>query len=226
MRIASLPSRAWKRRIASFWAILAPGQPGAGGDAVRHRVRDQLRPALAPQIVGRLGAVGVRDEAQHLLRPLGDAAMHLAGAVDRVAAVLAADAAAMDMAGLDEADADVAGDAAEHLAPADDLGDRRLVHAVLQRDDIAARRQILPDQQRRPFGVVGFRADEGDVDRRLLGELLHLGQMQRAHLDRERLRALVVGDASARRRLISSTCSGQKSMKVTSSPACAICAPV
>src|SRR5580700_10365175 len=137
MRIASLPSRAWKRRTLSFCAMFAPEKAGAGGDAVRHRVGDQLRPALAPQIVGGLGAVGVRDEAEHLLRPLGDAAMHLAGAIDGVAAVLAADAAAMDVAGFDEADADVAGDAAQDLAPADDAGDRRLVHAVLQRHDIA-----------------------------------------------------------------------------------------
>ena len=58
--------------------------------------------------------------------------MHLAGAVDGVPAIHAPDAAAMDMAGFDEADADVAGDAAQDLAPADHLGDRRLVHAILQ----------------------------------------------------------------------------------------------
>jgi len=74
---------------------------------------------------------------------------NLAGAVDGVRRP-ALDPAAMDMAGLDEADADVAGDAAHRLAPADHLGDRRLVHAVLQRDDIAAGCEILPDQQRRP----------------------------------------------------------------------------
>ena len=55
----------------------------------------------------------MRDEAVDLLRPFGDAAMHFAGAIDRVAAVDAADAAAMHMAGLDEADADIAGDAAQ-----------------------------------------------------------------------------------------------------------------
>src|SRR5205085_1723687 len=146
-------------------------QPGASRDAVRHRVRDELRPALAPEVVGHLRAVGMRDEAVDLLRPFGDAAMHFAGAIDGVAAVDAADAAAMHMAGLDEADADIAGDAAQHLAPPDDLGDRRLVHAVLQRDDIAARREILPDQERRPLRVVGLRADERDIDRRLFREL-------------------------------------------------------
>src|SRR5215204_4457505 len=50
---------------------LCAGQPGRGRDPVRHRVGDELRPALAPQIVGRLGAVGDRDEAQHLLGTLG-----------------------------------------------------------------------------------------------------------------------------------------------------------
>ena len=46
---------------------------------------------------------------------------------------------------------------------------------------IAVRREILPDHHRRPRGVVGFHADEGDVDRLLLGELLGVGDMQRAH---------------------------------------------
>src|SRR3954470_6222856 len=108
------------------------GQAGAGGNPVRHRVGDELRPALAPEVVGGLGAVGVGDEAKHLLRPLGNAAVHLAGAVDGMAAVLAADAAAVDVAGLNEADADIAGDAAQDLAPTYDAGDPRLVHAVLQ----------------------------------------------------------------------------------------------
>ena len=101
----------------------------------------------------------------------------------------------MDMAGLYEADADVAGDAAQDLAPADHLGNRRLVHAILQRHDITARRQVLADQERRPVRVVGFRADKGDVGRRFLGKLLRLGQVQGARLGRERLRPLVMRDA-------------------------------
>ena len=64
-------------------------------------------------------------------------------------------------------DGDRAGDRAQRLAPADDAGDRLLVHAVLQRDDIAVRREILLDHRRRPGGVVGFRADKGDVERLL-----------------------------------------------------------
>src|SRR6202008_953113 len=97
-----------------------------------------------------LGAVGVADQPAHLVRALGDRAVYFASAIDRVRGT-ALDTAAMDMARLDEADADVAGDAAHRLAPADDAGDRLLVHAVLQRDDIAAGREILPDQQRRPL---------------------------------------------------------------------------
>src|SRR5438552_4419989 len=130
MRIASLPSRAWKWRIASFCAIWAPGSP-VQAETLRHRIGDQLRPAFAPEIVGDLGAVGIGDEPAHLVRPLGDVAVNLAGAINRVRRT-ALDPAAMDMAGLDETDADVSGDGAHRLAPAGDSGDRLLVHAVLQ----------------------------------------------------------------------------------------------
>ena len=147
---------------------LRAGKPGAGRNPVRHRIGDELRPAFAPQIVGDLGAVGIGDEPAHLICPLGDRAVDFAGAVDGVRGT-AFDPAAMDMTGLDETDADIAGDAAHRLAPADHTGDRLLVHAVLQRDDIAAGCEILADQQRRPVRVIGFRADKGDVDRRLLG---------------------------------------------------------
>ena len=40
-----------------------------------------------------------------------------------------------------------------------------------------SRREIRLDQRRRPFGVVGLHRDERDVDRLLLGQLLHLGEM-------------------------------------------------
>ena len=36
-----------------------------------------------------------------------------------------------------------------------------------------------------PDGVVGFRRDEGDVERIGLRDLLHLGQVQGLHFDRE-----------------------------------------
>ena len=110
---------------------LRTGKPGAGRDAVRHGVGDELRPALAPQIVGDLGAVGIGDQPAHLVRPLGDVPVHLAGAVDGVRGT-ALHSAAMDMTRLDQADADVAGDAAHRLAPTDHTGDRLLVHAILQ----------------------------------------------------------------------------------------------
>src|SRR5438552_18277340 len=122
MRIASLPSRAWKWRIASFCAIWAPGSP-VQAETLRHRIGDQLRPAFAPEIVGDLGAVGIGHQPAHLVRPLGNVPVNLAGAVDGVRRP-ALDPAAMDMAGLNDADADVAGDAAQRLAPADDLGHR------------------------------------------------------------------------------------------------------
>src|SRR5438132_13977667 len=63
---------------------LGAGEPGAGRNPVRHRVGDELGPALAPEVVGDLGAVGVSDEATHLARPLGDVPVHLAGAIDGV----------------------------------------------------------------------------------------------------------------------------------------------
>src|SRR6266481_9781334 len=87
---------------------LRPGEPGAGGHTIRHGIGDEFRPALAPEIVGDLGAVGIGDEPAHLVRPLGDVPMHLAGALDGMRRT-ALDPAAMDMTGLDEADADVAG---------------------------------------------------------------------------------------------------------------------
>ncbi|HTW50722.1 MAG TPA: hypothetical protein VME45_02365 [Stellaceae bacterium] len=130
------------------------------------------------------------------MRAFGNAAVGFAGTIDNVP-VAADQPAAMHLRRRVQRDRDVAGDAAHHLAPADDAGNRLLVHAVLQRDDIAAGCQILLDEPRRPFGVVGFDADKGDVDRRLLGELLRLGEVQRLAFDRERLRALMVGDADA-----------------------------
>src|SRR5262249_43313629 len=43
-------------------------EAGAGRDPVRHRVGDELRPALAPEIVGDLGDVGMGDEPADLVR--------------------------------------------------------------------------------------------------------------------------------------------------------------
>ncbi len=122
--------------------------------------------------------------------------MHFAGAEHGVGrAVLGG--AAMDVAGLRQVDGDAGGDAAERLAPADDAGDGFLVHAILQRHHKAVGREILPDQHGGPGGVVGLHADEGDVDRLFLGELLRVGDVQRAHRHGEFRLRHGVGDAQA-----------------------------
>src|ERR1700754_1364361 len=175
---------------------LATGQPRARGQSIAHDVGDQFRPALAPQIGGRLGAVGVADQAADLFRPLRDAAVHLAGAKYGVRRAMLA-GAAVDVAGHRQVDRNAAGNAAERLAPADDAGDGLFIHAVLQRHHKTVRRQILPDQHGGPGGVVGLHADEGDVDRRLLRQLLRIREVQRAHRDRKFLDVHGVGDAQA-----------------------------
>jgi hypothetical protein len=114
----------------------------------------ELRPALTPEIVGDLGAVGIGDEPADFMRAVGDRAVDLAGAVDRVRGA-ALDPTAMNMTRLDETDADVAGDAAHRLAAADHLRDRRFVHAILQRE-------ITPVQIRPPTvdreRIISFRS--------------------------------------------------------------------
>src|SRR5262245_10394885 len=159
---------------------LAAAYAGAGGDPIGHRVGDQLRPTLAPQVTGHFGAVRTSDQAADLLHPLSDAAVHVAGAKYGVRPPALA-GAAVDQAGLREVDRDAARDAAERLAPADDASDRLFVHAILQRDHVAVGCQILPDQHRCPCRVVRLHAHEGDVDRLLLGELLHVRHVQGAH---------------------------------------------
>src|SRR5450432_1380853 len=175
---------------------LSAGQARAGGESVAHGVGDQFRPALAPQIAGYLGAVGVADQAADFFRPLRDPAVHFAGAKYGVRRPALA-GAPVDVAGLGQVDRDAAGNAPKRLAPADDAGDRLFIHAILQRHDVAVRRQILPDQRGGPGRVVGLHAHEGDVDRRLLGELLRVRDVQRAHRNREFRDVLGVGDAQA-----------------------------
>src|SRR5712675_1679856 len=175
---------------------LSAGQARAGGESVAHGVGDQFRPALAPQIAGYLGAVGVADQAADFFRPLRDAAVHFAGAKYGVGRPALAGTPVV-VASLREIDRDAAGDAPERLAPTDDAGDRLFIHAVLQRHDVAVRCQILPDQHGGPGGVVGLHAHEGDVDRRLLGQLLRVRDVQRAHGNGEFRDVLGVGDAQA-----------------------------
>src|SRR5712672_2349921 len=175
---------------------LSAGEARAGGESSAHRVGDQFRPALAPQIAGYLGAVGVADQAADFLRPLRDPAVHFAAPKYGVRRSALA-GAAVDVARLRQVDRDAAGNAPQRLAPADDAGDRLFIHAVLQRHDIAVRRQILPDQRGSPGRVVRLHAHEGDVDRRLLGELLRVRDVQHAHGNREFRDVPCVGDAQS-----------------------------
>src|ERR1700730_12377466 len=147
---------------------LSTGQARAGGESVAHGVGDQFRPALAPQIAGYLGAVGVTDQTADFFRPLRDPAVDFAGAKYGVRRPTLA-SAPVDVAGLRQVDGNAARNAPKRLTPADDAGDRLFIHAVLQRHYAAARRKILLDQGGGPSRVVGLHAHEGDVDRRLLG---------------------------------------------------------
>ena len=149
----------------------------------------------SPHRLGVTMALSAVPTSRHdLLGAAGDAAVHLAGAEHGVRLAALA-GAAMDVARRRQVDEDGAGDAAERLAPADHAGDRLLVHAVLQRHDEAVGRQVLPDQHGRPGRVVGLHAHEGDVDRLLLGKLLHLGEVERAHRHGELGDLLGVRDA-------------------------------
>ena len=190
-RLAAEPGREVPDRVVLDH--VAGDHPGAGRQPVAHDVGHELRPAFAPQILGHHRAVRIADETAHFLRPVGNAAMDLADAKDGVARARFTGRASY-LARRMQLDSDRTGDRAQGLAPADDAGDGFLVHAVLQRDDKAGRRQVLLDQSRGPGGVVGFHADKGNVDRRLFGELLRLGQVQRARLDRERLDIADMGD--------------------------------
>ena len=146
---------------------LVAAHAGRGADAVAHAVDAELRPALAPQVGGRLRAVDRREHVAQLLDARRDAAMRLAD-IDRLDLEIARHGAA-DMARLVEIDAEiVADDAADGAAPADDARDRLLVDGVLRRDDEAVGREVRADQRRRPFGVVGLAGDDRDVDRPLL----------------------------------------------------------
>ena len=90
----------WSKLVANVMGnglSACTGLPG--GEAVAHDVGDELRPALAPQVVRDLGAVGGADEPADLLGAWRDAAVHLTGAEHRVCRPVLA-GAAMDMAGI------------------------------------------------------------------------------------------------------------------------------
>src|ERR1044071_2505965 len=144
------------------------GEAARSRDPVMHAVDAELRPALAPQVVGHFAGVDGADHRAQFLDPLGYAAVHLADPIDlvprRVFRTGAADLPRRVKLGRPDR-----GDGADRLAPADDGGYALLVDAVLQRHDVAGRRQILADHQSRPFGVVRLHRDEGDVDGFFLG---------------------------------------------------------
>ena len=166
------------RRIRVVPVHAVAGEASRGADAVPHAVDHQLRPALAPQIAGRLDRVDGGDHRRQLFEPPGNAAVHLADPVDLVMRGALRHGAANPPRRV-ELGGEQGRDGAHGPIPADDRGDALLVHAVLQRDDIAVGRQVLPDQGRRPLRVIGFDRDHRDVDRLFLGQLLHFGQMHR-----------------------------------------------
>src|SRR3954469_2589111 len=179
-RLADPHAFAGERDLEAPDALVAEargrGETGRGGYAVAHAVLYQLRPALAPEIGGSLGAVDAAEPFDQLLDARGDAPVRLADAEHGVLLATLGDGAA-DSTRFVHVDRDERGDHADHAAPADDSRNRFLVQAVLQRDDEAARREIRRDQCSGPGGVVGLHRDEGDIDRRL-GERLHLGEVQ------------------------------------------------
>src|SRR5438270_81951 len=82
-------------------------ETGHGLDRVAHRVRAELRPPLAPEVVGDLGAVDHREHRRQRGRAGGDPPVVLAGAEDVVPLALAALQAALHPAGLPEGHADL-----------------------------------------------------------------------------------------------------------------------
>ena len=142
------------------------------------------------RLVVALGGVDLGEPADQHFQPGCDHAGGLTSTEDRVLSAAFGDAAD-DVAGADQLHDDLGGDAAQRFAPADDVGDGFLVHAVLQRDDTAGGCQIILHQHGRPGGVVGLDADEGDVDGFFALQTLEFGQV--VGLDRH-------GEAFLRRR--------------------------
>ena len=166
------------RRMIVVRVAFVSAHAGRGADAVAHAVHAQLGPALAPQVRRDVRAVDRRQHVAQLLRARRHTAMNLAD-IDRRGVEVARHGAA-DASRLVQVDAEiVSDDAADGAAPPDDARDRLLVDRILRRDDEAVGRQIRPDQGRRPFGVVGLAGHDRDVDRLLLRQRLHLGEVHR-----------------------------------------------
>src|SRR6185436_17218656 len=86
---------------------LEPAEAGHRQDGIAHGVLAELRPALAPQIVGGVRAVDDLEHLRELLHARRDLAIVLAGAEHDVPGAAAATFhAALDRAGLPHGDAD------------------------------------------------------------------------------------------------------------------------
>jgi hypothetical protein len=124
--------------------------------------------------------------------------MRLAHRIDHALGAAERDGA-HDLAGRDQLAGIGAGDDADGAAPAHDGGDGGFVDAVLQAGDEAAGGEVRRDELRRPGRVVGFHADEGDVDRRPLRERLHVREVQRRDRHGDVLALLDAGQRQAPR---------------------------
>ena len=110
---------------------------------------------------------------------LGDATMHLADAKNGVVAT-ALGHAPVHPAGFVQVHHDLAGDAAQGAAPADDTGKTLVVHAILQRHSATVGGQVGQDQVGSPLGIVGLGADEGDIEGLFARQLRHIANVERA----------------------------------------------
>src|SRR5437763_16421391 len=103
-----------------------------------HPIDAELRPALAPEVVGHLAGVAGADHRPQFLDALCQAAMHLADAIDLVAR-RGLSAGAADLPRRIELRRRDRGDRADRLAPADDVGVALLVGGVLRWDALVRR---------------------------------------------------------------------------------------
>src|SRR5262249_21128767 len=155
---------------------VAGSQARGRRDGVAHRVLHQLRPALAPEVGGRLRAVDRAEPPHELLDPRRDAAVRLADAENRVLVAAFRDRPA-DAPRFVQVDRDERSDRAERAAPADYAGDRLFVEAVLQRQGEALLGEVGRDERGRPAGVVGLDRDHRDIDG-VSRQGLHFGQVK------------------------------------------------
>ena len=127
------------------------------------------------------------------LRPGSDGAGKLADAEHGVAVVASGRAAAVDVSRLPERHLDMGSDAAQLSVLTHDVGDGRVVPAVLDGHEGAVVLDVPLDEVGGPLGVVGLDGDEGVVER--LGDVLGVGQVH--GVDRHREVALTAAGTEA-----------------------------